>query len=119
VLFEFRMVQLLVRLIVPKDGVHEQVHALRTVLWGAQQARGCRFAQISLPVDDGGQLEYVEEWDDEGELREQFGSERFVHLLGLLELATQPPLIEFRVFSATYGLEYVSAGRAALALKVQ
>jgi quinol monooxygenase YgiN len=112
------MVQLLVRLIVPKDDLNEQVLALRTVLWGAQQARGCRFAQISFPAEDDGRIEYVEEWDNERELSEQFGSERFVHLLGLLELAAKPPLIEFRVFSATYGLEYVTAGRAALALKV-
>jgi quinol monooxygenase YgiN len=113
------MVQFLVRLIVPKDGVHEQVQAFRTVLWGAQQARGCRFAQICFPADDDGQLEYVEEWDDEAELRKQFGSERFVHLLALLELAAKPPIIEFRVFSATYGLEFVTGGRAALALKAQ
>ena len=113
------MVQLLVRFIVPKDSVHEHVQALRTVLWGAQQARGCRFAEICFPADDDGRLEYVEEWDEEAELRKQFGSERFVHLLGLLELAAKPPLIEFRVISETYGLEYVTAGRAALALKRQ
>jgi quinol monooxygenase YgiN len=113
------MVQFLVRLIVPKDSVDEQVQALRTVLWGAQQARGCRFAQISFPADDEGRLEYVEEWDDERELCEQFESERFVHLLALLELATEPPAIEFRVYSAQYGLEYVSARRATSDLKVQ
>ena len=111
------MVEFLVRFIVPKDSVHEQVQALRKVLWGAQQARGCRFAEICFPADDDGRLEYLEEWDDEAELHKQFGSERFVHLLALLELATKPPLIEFRVISATYGLEFVTAGRAELGLK--
>jgi len=113
------MIQLLARLIVPKDDVHGQVEALRTVLWGAQQARGCRFAQISFPAEDDGRIEYVEEWDNERELCEQFSSERFVRLLGLFEVATEPPLIEFRVFSETYGLEYITAQRAALAEKVQ
>jgi hypothetical protein len=113
------MIQLLARFIVPKEDLDEEVEALRTVLWGVQQARACRFAQISFPAEDDGRIEYVEEWDNELELCAQFESERFVRLLGLFEVATKPPVIEFRVISETYGLEYITSRRAALAEKAK
>jgi hypothetical protein len=50
----------------------------------------------------------VEEWDDPCELHRQFGTERFVRLLELLEMAAERPDVEFRVVSETCGLEYIS-----------
>jgi len=76
---------------------------------GAQQARGCRFTQIWRQASNARWIEYVEEWDDDGELRAQFGSERFVRLLALLETAIERPVVEFRVVSETHGLEYIAA----------
>lgn len=105
------MVQLQVRLVAPETRVQELVHALRAVMRGAQQARGCRFAEICVPIGDPRRVNYVEEWDDEAELRAQFGSERFVRLLALIETAAEPPVMEFRFISKTQGLEYIdSAG---------
>ena len=74
----------------------------------AQQARGCSLAQIYRWANDDRRIEYVEEWDDAGELRAQFGSERFVRLLELLEMAAERPVVEFRAISETYGLEYMT-----------
>jgi len=74
----------------------------------AQQAPGCSFAQIYHRANDDRRIEYVEEWDDAGELRAQFGSKRFVRLLELLEMAAERPVMEFRVISETHGLEYIT-----------
>ena len=60
----------------------------------ALQARGCRSAEIYQCVDDDRLLEYVEEWEDEGELRGQFGSERFVRLFELLETSVERPVVD-------------------------
>ena len=102
------MVQLLVRLVAPETRVKELVHALRAVIRGAQQARGCRFAEICVPIGDFRRVNYVEEWDDEAELRAQFLSERFVRLLALIETAAEPPVMEFRFISKIQGLEYIA-----------
>ena len=101
------MVQLLARLVAPPARVDEIVLALRAVLRPAHQARGCSFGQIYQCPNDSCRIEYVEEWDDAKALREELASERFRQLLGLLELAADRPVIEFRIISETHGLEYV------------
>jgi quinol monooxygenase YgiN len=106
------MVQLIVKLVTPEGDVHELVHALRAVMRGAQQERGCSFAQVCLPAIDPGKVGYVEEWDDTGQLQEQFGSERFLRLLAIIETASEQPVVEFRIVSQSYGLEYITAARS-------
>ena len=105
------MVQLMVRLVAPPGRVPEVLDALRTVMRPAQQARGCAFAQVFNWVNDDRRIEYVEEWGDAGDLQGEFGSERFTHLLELLEVAAEPPVVEFRIVSETHGLGYVAAAR--------
>jgi quinol monooxygenase YgiN len=100
------MVQLLVRLLARQDEAPELLKALRSVLRPAVQARGCGFAQIYREANDSQRLEYLEEWDDPEELRQQLKSERFVHLLELLENAAERPVVEFRIITEKYGLEY-------------
>ena len=39
-------------------------------------------------IDDG-RIEYIEEWDDPKELREEFASSRFLRLLEVLETAAE------------------------------
>jgi quinol monooxygenase YgiN len=100
------MVQLLVRLVTRPDEAPELLRALRSVLRPATQARGCGFAQIYREANDSQRLEYLEEWDDPEELRQQLKSARFVHLLELLETAAEQPVVEFRIITEKYGLEY-------------
>jgi quinol monooxygenase YgiN len=100
------MVQLLVRLIARPDEGPELLRALQSVLRPATQARGCGFAQIYREANDSQRFEYLEEWDNPEELRQQLGSERFVHLLELLETAAERPVVEFRIITEKYGLEY-------------
>jgi len=100
------MVQLLVRLVARPDEAPELLRALRSVLRPATQARGCSFAQIYREANDSQRLEFIEEWDNPEELRQQLGSERFVHLLELLETAAERPVVEFRIITEKYGLEY-------------
>lgn len=100
------MVQLLVRLVARPDKTPELLRGLRSVLRPAEQARGCTFAQIYREANDSQRFQYLEEWDNPEELRQQLGSERFVHLLELLEAAVERPVVEFRIISEKYGLEY-------------
>ena len=103
------MVQLLVRLVASPGRVVDVVEALRAVMRPAQQVRGCSFAGVYVSANDSRRVVYVEDWDDAGELRGQFGTERFHRLLELLEMAADRPDVEFRVVSETHGLEYISS----------
>lgn len=98
-----------VRLIAAADHVDEILRALRTVMHPARRDRGCAFAHVWRSADDQGCISYVEEWDDPAALHRQFGAERFVRLLELIEAAAEPPTIEFRIFTERHGLEYITA----------
>jgi hypothetical protein len=52
-------------------------------------------------------VDYVEEWDEAGELRLQFRTARFARLLEVLETAAAPPVVEFKDVSGTHGLEFI------------
>jgi len=103
------MVQLLVRLVASPGRVVDVVEALLAVMRPAQQARGCSFAGVYVSANDSRHVVYVEDWDDVGELRGQFGTERFRRLLELMEMAADRPDVEFRVVSDIHGLEYISS----------
>jgi quinol monooxygenase YgiN len=102
------MVQLLLKLVAPSERADEIVDVLKAVMRPAQRARGCSFAGIYLSATDRRDVVYIEDWDDADELRRQFGTERFHRLLELLEMAADPPVVDFRIISEIHGLEYVS-----------
>ena len=106
------MIQLMVRMVAQPNGTPQLLTALRSVIRPAQQARGCCFAEIYRRVNDDCGIEYVEEWDDPKELREEFASSRFLRLLEVLETAAERPLLEFRIIDKTHGLEYIAAESA-------
>jgi len=101
------MLQMLVTLSAPGERVDDMLDALRAVMRQARQARGCCHAGVYVSASDRRHIVYVEDWDDEAELRRQFGTVRFRHLLEVLELASGSPEVEFRVITAAGGLDYV------------
>jgi quinol monooxygenase YgiN len=103
------MIQLMVRMLARPNGGPQLVTALRSVMRPAQQGHGCCFAQIYRPVNDDSRIEYIEEWDDPKELREEFASSRFLRLLEVLETAAEQPVVEFRIIAKIHGLEYIAA----------
>lgn len=86
---------------------------VRAVMRPAQQLRGCRFAQVYRWANAPERVDYVEEWDEAGELRLQFRTARFARLLEVLETAAAPPVVEFKDVSGTHGLEFIAAAGTA------
>jgi quinol monooxygenase YgiN len=109
----FAVVQLTVRLTAKAGRAHQLVQALRTVMQHAVLNGACSGAHIAADVDETNAFWYVEDWQDVRELERQLRTERFSHLLALLETAPVQPLLEFRVVAETRGLEYVAAVREA------
>jgi quinol monooxygenase YgiN len=107
------VVQLTVRLIAAPDRVDDIVRTLlRVVMLPAQELPGCRFAQVYQRINAPRHVDYIEEWDVPTDLHQQLSSERFSRLLELIEMAAEPPEIEFRTISETHGIDYVITQRA-------
>jgi quinol monooxygenase YgiN len=109
------VLELVVRLAAMPGQAHGVVQALRSVMRQSLANAGCARAHISVDIDVASTFWYCEEWQDAAALEAQMRSDRFSQLLALLETATDPPLLEFRVVAETRGLEYVAAARGATA----
>lgn len=73
--------------------------------------RGCSGAHIAADVTEADVYWYCEDWCGLEDLERQLKTERFVRLLGLLEIGPRAPLLEFRVIAETRGLDYVATVR--------
>src|SRR5271166_6227358 len=87
---------------------HEMIQALQFLARQVQfdqQCPGCHvYAEVGIPEA----ICYVEDWLSTEDLDLQIRSDRFTHLLALMETAAEPPTLEFHFISETRGLDYVS-----------
>ena len=60
-------------------------------------------------------VHYCESWATEADVRRRVMSAGFTSLLGVMECATAPPLVQFDFVAMTRGLDYVEEIRGAVA----
>lgn len=67
--------------------------------------------ECSAWTDRDGTVHYGESWMSEEDVRRRIRSTGFTSLLGVMECATAPPLIQFDFVAATRGLDFVEEVR--------
>jgi quinol monooxygenase YgiN len=90
------------------------IDALRSLMQPTSREQGCVSCQLALSSEssDPMRVSYREDWSSEGHLREQMLSDRFTRLLQVMEIASEPPNLEFHLPGGTRGLDYVEEVRA-------
>jgi quinol monooxygenase YgiN len=73
---------------------------------------GC---SLTTEVDRHAIIRYVEDWQTEADLKRQLRSARFAGLAELMELASEPPTVEFSLAGTTRGLDYATEARSSVA----
>jgi len=107
------MVQMTVRLTATTGHASQLVEALHTLMRQARRHTGCTDSHIAADVDEANTFWYVEDWDAQS-LDIDIRTDRFSQMLELIETSARKPKLQFRVFSATMGLDYVKAVREPL-----
>ena len=87
------------------------VAALQTLARLARLERGCLETHVFTESSDPRRLYYSEAWDTEENLRSMLRSGRFTHLVELMEMAVEPPSLDFRTITETQGLEFARQAR--------
>jgi quinol monooxygenase YgiN len=87
------------------------VVALQSLARLARLERGCLEAYVFTESNNPRHLYYSEVWDAEENLQYMLRSERFTHLVELMEMAVEPPSLEFRTIAETQGLEFAKQAR--------
>jgi quinol monooxygenase YgiN len=100
---------------VPSGQAVHVAEALHTIMGVTRRQHGCVACVLAAEAGDMVRLRYDEEWQDEDHLKRQLASERFTRLTGLLELGTDPPLVQFSLAGGVRGLDYVDEVRRARA----
>jgi len=78
--------------------------ALRFLIPGTQLEHGC--AGCSAWTEPNFTVHYIEDWDEERQIRDRVRSEAFTLLLAIVESARNPR-VQFDFVSSTRGLDYV------------
>lgn len=105
------MIELRLCLHAPRRRTQPLVAALQALARLAGLERGCLEAHVFAESNDPRHLYYSEAWDAEENLRSMLRSERFTHLVELMELADEPPSLAFWSISETQGLEFAWQAR--------
>ena len=87
--------------------------ALHSLASDVRPMSGCVSCSVSTDIANRGLVRYVEEWRSEEDLRHRVNADTFVHLITLIEEASQPPYIEFTLDGGTRGFEFVEEVRGA------
>jgi quinol monooxygenase YgiN len=89
------------------------VEALRSLMAPTRPDNGCIACELALSSrsDDPLSIRYFEEWSSEEELRRRVRSDRFLHLVALMEEAIAPPQLTFALAGGIRGLDYVAETR--------
>lgn len=107
------MVHLSLDMLVRPEQTREIVGALGALVRRARHDRGCLHADLCQVVDQPSRLFVRSEWNDEVALKRYVRSPDFTQLLAILDMAAEPPALEFTLGGTTRGLDYVAEIRAA------
>ncbi len=96
-----------IKWLVPVGKARSMTEALHLLMASTRAEPGCVGCSVSADLAEKGTIRYSEEWQSEDALKSQFQTDRFKSLVALVESATEPPVVEFRLPSGSRGLEYV------------
>jgi len=105
------MIELRLCLHAPRRRTQSLVAALQSLARLARLERGCLEAHVFTDSNDLQHLHYGETWNTEENLQSMLRSERFTHLVELMEMAVEPPSLNFRTIAETQGLEFAWQAR--------
>ena len=104
-------VQLTVEWKVPHGQARALTVALHDLMIATRRETGCAGCSLATEVGSGVTLRYHEGWETEEDLRRHVRSDRFSMLAGLLEQATEAPLIDFALPDCHRGIDYADEAR--------
>lgn len=108
----FSTVRMTIEWFVPLGQTRPITMALHSLAGETRATRGCIGCSVSTDIGNRGTVRYTEEWLTEEDLRQHVRSDIFGHLVTLMDGATEPPRIEFKLVHETRGLDFVAEVRA-------
>lgn len=96
-----------VRLVLPEDRRDEGVAVLRSLIGPVRSQPGCSCTELMRDIRDDHVVTWVSRWRTHADLERHLRSGHFRRILAILDLAAEPPGVEFVIGSGVRGLDLV------------
>lgn len=101
------MIRMRLELFPPQDRVDEVVSALRLMISRTKVKPGCEDCRLARDERERTIVTYEEMWQDWDHLKQHIRSESYRTLLELMEISTEPPVLQFEEPGIVRGIEFV------------
>ena len=85
----------------------EAASVLRSLVGPVRSESGCSATRLLMGTEDGYKLTWVEEWRGVEDFEQHLRGPAFRHILAVIELAAQPPVVEIDDVTSRRGFELV------------
>ncbi len=98
--------------IIPLPGKREEILGILRHVEGSMRASpGCVVCAICEGCGDDPVILYIEQWRSEAELHRHIQSQLYLQILAAMDLASEPPEINFYQVANSQGMELIEALR--------
>lgn len=105
------MIQAMLRLKLEPNNLSEAMKVLRSLLERTRVVPGCLGCHLYQDIEEPGVLLFEERWKTRESLEEQLRSDRYRHVLLVMEAAAGHPEVRFDIIEETTGIETVEKAR--------
>lgn len=96
-----------VRLVFPRDRRDEALWVLRSLVGPVRAQSGCARTRLMTDVQDDLVLTWVSRWRTRDDLERHLRSSHFRRILAVIDLAAEPPRVEFECETDMRGLDLI------------
>jgi quinol monooxygenase YgiN len=105
------MVLATIRMIMPPKKRNEALRILRSIAEQCKIHPGCLGCYIYKDLQEDNVLMFEETWRNEEDLAQHLGSEKYNHVLEVMEMALKHPEVRFNTVSSSTGIETIEKAR--------
>jgi quinol monooxygenase YgiN len=101
------MILAILHLVVTPEKRDDAIRILRTLIGPTQVQPGCLSCCVCQGIDEPRALTMMQEWTSQSELERHIRSDDYRKLLAVMDMASEPPIVEFHTIARTSGMETI------------
>jgi len=106
------MILATIKMIIPPKKRNEALKILRSIAEQCKIHPGCLGCHIYNDVQDHNVLMFEEMWRNEEDLAQHLRSEKYNHVIVVMEMALKHPEVRFNTVSTSTGIETIEMARS-------
>jgi len=98
-----------IRILADSGNISEIIEVLSSVKGQTEGKSGCISSLIHQEVNNENRITYEERWENQEQLYNHIRSDLYRKILAVIDMSSQPPIVNFSTISSTAGMEMIKA----------